>query len=107
MTNCNEIDDYIKLVRSGKIRCCKEQYLLCDFVEKAFASENLKIDNKQLDKYLSYQKYFSFNLFEWEKFCFALHNCVYTEDGRLRWPLLFIYVGRGAGKNGYRVSRYT
>lgn len=100
MTNCKEIDDYIELVRSGKIRCCKEQYLLCDFVEKTFLSENLRIDKDQLKKYLSYQKYFSFKLFEWEKFCFALHNCVYTEDGRLRFPLLFIYVGRGAGKNG-------
>jgi phage terminase large subunit-like protein len=101
MTNCNEIDEYIRLVRSGKYRCCKEQYLLCDLVEKIFSSENLRVDQKQLDKYLSYQKYFPFKLFEWEKFCFALHNCVYTSDERLRFPILFIYVGRGAGKNGY------
>lgn len=101
MTNCNEIDDYIKLVRSGKYKSCKEQYLLCDYVEETFLSEDLIVDKEQLRKYLSYQKYFPFKLFEWEKFCFALHNCVYTTDGRLRWPLLFIYVGRGAGKNGY------
>lgn len=101
MTNCNEIDDYIKLVRSEKYKSCKEQYLLCDYVEETFLSEDLIVDKEQLRKYLSYQKYFPFELFEWEKFCFALHNCVYTTDGRLRWPLLFIYVGRGAGKNGY------
>lgn len=101
MTNCKAIDEYITLVRSGRFKCCEEQFLLCDFIEHIFASENLSVDEVQLEKYLSYQKYFPFRLFEWEKFCFALHNCVYTEDGRLRFPLLFIYVGRGAGKNGY------
>ena len=75
--------------------------MLCDFIEEIFRKEKLVINQNQLAKYLSYQKYFSFELFEWEKFCFALHNCVYRENGTLRFPILFIYVGRGAGKNGY------
>lgn len=95
------IRQYIDLVRSGKIAVCKEQIQLCDFVENVFKTENVYVDENQLEKYLSYQKYFPFKLFEWEVFCFALHNCTYREDGSLRFPVLFIYVGRGAGKNGY------
>lgn len=96
-----EIQNYINLVRSGDIEVCKEQLLLCDYVEKCFYEENLFVDETQLHKYLSLQKYFPFQLFEWEVFCFTLHNCTYSKPGILRWPDLFILVGRGAGKNGY------
>ncbi len=54
-----------------------------------------------LEKYLALQKYFPYRLLDWEVFVFALHNCVYRANGQLRWPILFIMVGRGAGKNGY------
>lgn len=70
-------------------------------VERIFDSEDLTVNEEQLATYLSYQKYFPFQLFPWELFCFALHNCVYRTDGSLRFPILVIYVGRGAGKNGY------
>lgn len=96
-----EVQDYIDLVRSGVIEVCKEQLLLCDYVEKCFNDENLFIDEEQLKKYLGLQKYFPFELLEWEVFCFTLHNCTYSKPGILRWPDLFILVGRGAGKNGY------
>lgn len=105
MMNCNnlvpEIQNYINLVRSGSIAVCKEQLLLCKYIEKIFSEEKLFIDKEQLEKYLDFQKYFDFELLDWEKFCFTLHNCVYKENGQLRWPILFILVGRGAGKNGY------
>jgi phage terminase large subunit-like protein len=80
---------------------CKEQFLLCDFVERVFRDERLTVDGGQLERYLDLQKYFPYRLFPWESFCFALHNCVYDERGELRFPTLFINVGRGAGKNGY------
>lgn len=96
-----EIQDYIDLVHSGKIEVCKEQLQLCDYVEKCFREEKLFVDEIQLKEYLSLQKYFPFQLLEWEVFCFTLHNCTYNKPGILRWPDLFILVGRGAGKNGY------
>ena len=96
------IQDYIDLVRSGKWPVCEEQLLLVDLVEKEFASGEIYVDEAQLEKYLSYQKYFPYNLFPWETFCFALHNCTYWKGSRqLRWPMLMIYIGRGSGKNGY------
>jgi phage terminase large subunit-like protein len=96
-----EIQNYIDLVRSKKIEVCKEQLQLCDYVEACFKKEKLIVDEEQLHKYLGLQKYFPFDLLEWEVFCFTLHNCTYSQPGVLRWPDLFILVGRGAGKNGY------
>ena len=95
------IQKYIDLVRKAPYRMCEEQYQLCDLIEKIFETEELVVDSEQLDKYLAFQKYFPFDLLDWEVFCFALHNCVYKKNGQLRFPVLLIYVGRGAGKNGY------
>lgn len=101
MPICKEIDDYIAQVRNGEYPDCKDQLALCDYIEKCFREENIHVDEQQLKRYLDKEKYFPFRLFPWERFLFALHNCVYSEDGLLRWPILFCYVGRGAGKNGY------
>ena len=102
MIGCREIDDYIQQVREGEYPVCQDQLRLCDLVEKAFAEEDIYVDEEQLRKYLSKEKFFPFKLFPWEKFIFALHNCTYwTESGLLRWPDLLMYLGRGAGKNGY------
>src|SRR5699024_8627809 len=46
-------------------------------------------------------KYFPFDLIPWEVFIFALHDCVFRNDGLPRWPTLLAMVGRGSGKNGF------
>lgn len=108
--NCRKfhwaIQNYIDIVKGANVfgkpvPVCEEQKLLIDYVIKVFQEEDIRVNEEQLDKYLDLQKYFPFDLFPWETFCFALHNCVYKVNGLLRWPILFIYVGRGAGKNGY------
>lgn len=101
MMNCKVIDEYIDLVKSGKYRVCREQIQLIKFVENVFENEEIYVDEEQLEKYLALQKYFPYQLFEWEKFCFALHNCTYSAPGVLRFPDLVLIVGRGTGKNGY------
>lgn len=93
--------DYISLVEEHKYPYCAEQYQLIDYVKRMFLSEDIYIDVEQADKYFSYEKYFPFELFPWERFVFTLHNCTYKSNDSLRWPVLFLYVGRGAGKNGY------
>lgn len=95
------IQAYIDLVRSGVTPMCREQYQLVDLIEHTFATEDLFVDEDQLERYMGLLRYFPYKLLPWESFLFALHNCVYTADGDLRWPCLVIVVGRGAGKNGY------
>lgn len=101
MTNCKYLDDYIKQVKSGQYRVCKEQIQLVNFIEKVFENEQVYVDSEQIEKYFALQKYFPYELFAWEKFCFVLHNCTYSAPGVLRFPDLVCVVGRGAGKNGY------
>lgn len=95
-----EVLEYIELVESGTPRACPEQHALVAMVRKVFATEDLRVDREQLDKYLGLQKYFPFQLFPWEKFIIALWNCTYRPDGWPRWKTLFCMVGRGAGKDG-------
>lgn len=102
---CKNYNKYIKkyfdLIEKEEIRSCIEQKLLVKIVKTALLTEDLTIDDNQIEKYFSYQKYFPFNLFDWEKFVFILHNCVFRKDGLPRWSDLFILGGRGLGKNGY------
>lgn len=100
-----EIFNYIKMVenegKKGYKKVCKWQKKLVKFVKKVFENENLTIKTDQLSDYLKLEKYFDFELFEWEKFVFTLHCCVFRADGLPRFPDLLVFVARGAGKNGY------
>ena len=96
-----QLQEYIDIVKNGTFRTCNEQKLLVEMVENVFQTETLKCDAIQIEKYLSYQKYFPFALFPWEVFCFVLHNCIFKTDGTPRFSDLFVLMGRGGGKNGY------
>ena len=100
-----ELQEYFSMVENGGKkgfkRVSKWQKKLVKFVKKVFENEDLIIKTDQLSKYLSLQKYFDFQLFEWEKFIFTLHICTFRQDGLPRFPDLFVMVSRGAGKNGY------
>ncbi len=95
------LQEYIDLIESGERESCEEQKLLIKYVKNVFATEDLRVNEIQVEKYLSYQKYFPFDLFPWEIFCFILFACVYKRDGTPRWSDLFALMGRGAGKNGF------
>lgn len=92
---------YVALVESGKVEICREQGQLLDLLGGIFAREEVYEDTERMAKYMTYQKYFPFDLFPWEMFIFDLHNCMFTPEGFPRWQDLFMLLGRGAGKNGY------
>lgn len=100
-----ELQNYIHMVenegRKGYKKVSKWQRKLIEFVKKVFKNEDLVIKKEQIEKYMKLQQYFEYDLFEWEKFVFVLHNCVFRKDGLPRFPDLMILVARGAGKNGY------
>ena len=92
------IQAYIDLVRSGTIQVCREQLQLADHIEHVFQTEDIYVDEEQAERYFGLLRHFPYGLLSWEKFVFVLHNCTYTADGKLRWPITLIVVGRGAGK---------
>jgi phage terminase large subunit-like protein len=95
------VREYIDIVEREEYPVCEEQKQLVKLVKRVLSTEDVHFDLQQLEKFLSYQKYFPYELFAWEKFVFALHNCLYRADGELRFPEAFICMGRGGGKTGY------
>ena len=100
-SDCEHIEEYANIVKTEAVPVCDEQKKLVALVENALETEELYFDPEQVEKYFSYQKYFPFDLFPWERFCFVLHNCIFTKDYLPRWQDLLIMMGRGGGKNGY------
>lgn len=95
------VQEYIDHVETEKFPVCEDQKLMVSFLKNVLEKESVFFDENQLDKYLSYERHFPFKLFAWERFCFAVHNTLYSSPGVLRFPILFICVGRGAGKTGF------
>lgn len=96
-----EIQDYIDIIENETFCSCKEQKQFVAHIKKVLLTEDVTVDCVRLEKYMTYQKYFPFELFPWEKAVFAAHCCVFKKDGTPRWNELFILMGRGGGKNGY------
>ena len=95
------ITEYLGIIDREEYPVCEERKQLAALIRRILTEEDVHFDIPQLEKYLTYQKYFPFKLFPWEKFVFALHNCLYRADGQLRFSEAFICMGRGGGKNGY------
>lgn len=106
--NCKRykrIFDYIDMVKTGKVNVCQDQLDMIDnVVLPVLNREDVFVDEEQIEKGLSLQKYFPYRLIEWEIFLFALIAGVYLEDGETReifFNEIDIYLGRGSGKNGF------
>lgn len=96
-----EIEDYLRQVENGKWRVCEEQKAMAALVRRAFAEDDIYLDEKQLANYLRLEKYFPFELFPWERFVIAIWDCTYWRGSGLpRWPTFFAMLGRGGGKDG-------
>lgn len=100
---CREITDYLRLVEhpSAAYPVCEEQRQLARHIRWCFDHEAIAINRDQLATYIGYARFFPFDLLPWERFITALWLCCYRPDGLPRWPELFAYVSRGAGKNAF------
>lgn len=96
------IQGWVDLVQGNEHRTCEDQKLLVKHILQCFQTEDIFVNEEQLDHYLGQAKYFPYEeLFLWEKFIIALHDCTYWRaTGMPRWPDLFCMIGRGAGKDG-------
>lgn len=96
-----DVQIYIDKIENCPAVVNNERLLLVEYLKDVFKNEELVYSEEQIAKYFSYEKYFPYGLFEWERFLFVLHYCVFRKDGLPRWSDLFIYMGRGGGKNYY------
>lgn len=99
------IEEYLDLIESESMhKVCKEQKQLAQMIRRIFESEadDIYIDEDRVEKYLSYQKYFDFDLFPWEKFLLVLTLCTFYKETNIpRFDTLFCLIGRGSGKNAF------
>lgn len=95
------LQPFIDLVDSGELRTSKEVKALIKHVKWCFDNEDIRVDDELADKYLGLAKYFPYDqVFPWQEFVIALHDCTFDASGMPRWPDLFCMIGRGAGKDG-------
>jgi phage terminase large subunit-like protein len=97
------IEDYFQLIDSGELPVCKEQKLLQQYLRKVLARDDVYLDKKTIDDSVAMpSRYFSFELYPWEKFsnCF-IFGLRWKEDRSLVFDRYLFLLGRGAGKNGF------
>ena len=96
-----EVLRYIEQVEADTPRACPEQHALAAYIRRVFDTEDIRVDEEQLGRYLSLAKYFPYErLFPWQEFVVALWLCTYRADGQPRWKTFHGMIGRGAGKDG-------
>lgn len=95
------VADYLDRIDRDEPRAGPEMHALAAHVRRAFETEDLRVDLKQLEGYLGLAKYFPFDdLMPWQKCLTALWDCTYTAAGTPRWDTAFVMLGRGGGKDG-------
>lgn len=96
------ITDYIEAVRSGEIVANQDVKNLIVLVENKLAMSNVVIVDEEIEEAIeSIEKYFPFKLFKWQKFVTACMFGLFFDDGSLVFNEFLLYMGRGAGKNGF------
>lgn len=95
------IDEYIDLVENNKVIINDDIKKVIKLVKEKLSHNNVIIKSDMIDKAVEkIEQYFKFELLPWEKFIIGLIHCYY-DDGTLVWDTFLLYMGRGAGKNGF------
>lgn len=97
------IETYFNLIESGKVAACKEQFQLIDYLRKILNRDDVYIDDEMVKNSVEIpEKYFPFKLFDWQKFINVfVFGLRWKQSNALVFDTYFLYMGRGAGKNGF------
>lgn len=103
MTYSKYLDPYIRDIKTGRISHCRDQELMLDNVlVPVLKRDDVYVDDDKIEAGLTLQKYFDYNLLEWEVFLFAVIVGIrYRADKSIYFTDIRILVGRGSGKNGF------
>lgn len=79
-----------------------EQWNLRTLVTNAYETEDLVVDIKLYERYISLGKYLGFkDGYPWERYWIGCNLCTFTQEDVPRWHDSLNYMGRGAGKDGF------
>lgn len=102
--NCSKyLKDYIEMILDNKVEHCKEQELMIkNQVLPLLDRDDVVFHEDKVEEALALQKYFGFELIEWEVFLVAcIVGFEYADGSDIYFNNIRIYVGRGTGKNGF------
>ena len=95
------ISKYIDDILTEQVKANKNIKAWAKYVLNCFKAEDIYADVKQFDRYLSLEKYFYFQLYDWQKCLIGLFLCTYwRKTNTPRWSDLIVVGGRGMGKDG-------
>ena len=96
------IDGYMAAIRSGDTPACKELKQAMGYVEARLDDPDVWIDEKKIAKAVDLiERYFKFELLDWELFVLALIHCYRRSSDTVLFSEYLIMMGRGNGKNGF------
>lgn len=89
-------------IRSGEIPASQELTQAMDYIESKLDKPDVFIDaNKIASAVDVIERYFDFELLDWELFVIALVHCYYKSNDTVVFDEILIEMGRGNGKNGF------
>ena len=101
MTFDKNIDLYMELVESGQVLTNQDVKDAIKLAREKLSQPNVIIDHDKIEKAIEkIEEYFKHELLPWERFIIGLAHCYY-DDETLVFDTFFLYMGRGAGKNGF------
>ncbi|MEG2001078.1 MAG: terminase large subunit, partial [Evtepia sp.] len=101
MTGSPYIDEYLLQIRDGRIPASKEILEAAVLIERKLSMPGVIVDHAKAEKAAELiERYFKFELFDWERLILALVHC-YCADDTLVFTEYLIVMGRGNGKNGF------
>ena len=96
------LDPYINKILNNEVEHCQEQEdMIKNILIPTLEREDVYFDEEKVEKGLELQKYFPYNLIEWEIFLFAIIVGILFRNGDIVFKDIKIIVGRGSGKNGF------
>lgn len=101
------IDEWIYLIKGNHIEHCKEQELAIDNnIIPVLERKDVYVDAERIARGLSLQKYFPYELLEWERYQFAVIFGIFIKAPGMPYDDIYFHtirdiIGRGAGKNGF------
>ena len=95
------INQYMDMVYNEEVQTNDKIKRCMEYVEHALSKPGVRVDHQMTETAVKLvEKYFALTLFEWQLFVFALIHAFDKDDSPL-FPVIFIQVGRGNGKNGF------
>ena len=96
------IDDYLGRYERGEILFNEERKLLYNYLKTdLLVRDDIYVDERLINAYVTFSEKFYFPLDEWEKFLAPFVFCFFKDSGDLVFEKFFVTMGRGGGKNGF------